>query len=266
MLGAMIRRAIRAAVGNKVGETVADAVDVAQDQGVIPYATLVLSAQPTTGDTVTIGADVYQFRAAAAAVTNNAYIAVEIGASATLTRANLIAAINARDANNAHASITKIGGSGNGYAVANGTELVRAYESGSNVVIEPSQGVPGNAVSYPFSPSIVLAESITDAADVWQEGNVNVNTLGGRVQAHRQTARASLTVTAAMIAASPRSVRFPFTVAGFTVQIRSSTGALRLTDGGDTFAASGANVVCTLAGGAAPDVQATDVVTIVAWE
>lgn len=265
LLSAKNLRQLISGIGNALlGELLRDTVDAAADGGVIPHAELVMSQQPTTGDTVTIGADVYQFKASGESVSNNARIAVQIGASAALTRANLIAAINARDANNLHANILNVAGTAP--AKANGTEKVRAFESGNNVVIEPTRLVPGDSVSYPSSPSILLAEAITHASDIWVEGAVNLNTLGGRAEAMRQRSRSSTTITAAMITATARRVRFPFTPTGFTVQIRTATGAIRLTDGGDTFAIDGNDVLITLAGGAAPDIQATDIVTIEAWE
>jgi hypothetical protein len=260
-----MRNTYNRATGDRAtAEILGDAVEAAYDAGVIPHAELVLSSQPTTGDTIGIGADTYQFRAAAAAVTNNGYIAVAIGGSAALTRAALIAAINATYDDNEHPNITNIATTAP--AKANGTERVRAYQSGTSVVIEPTQKSPGEPEGYPSNPSIVLAEAITAGADVWVEGNVNLNTLGGRAGGLRRQGRASLTVSAAMITATGRHIKFPFTPTMFTVQVRKSDGGERQTDGGDVFAISGDGVLWTAGGGAAPDVQASDTIHVHAWE
>ena len=79
-----------------------------------------------------------------------------------------------------------------------------------------------------------------------------------------QEARTSLTVTAAMIT-NGVSIEFPFTVGGFIVQTRTGAGVVQGATGADTFVAAATAVNITFGGGAAPDAQATDIITIHAW-
>jgi len=244
-----------------------DKVDIrlgitARDMGSIPSAELILSNQPTDADTIDIGADTYEFIDSGVnlLVTADANIAVLIGGSAAATRANLIAAINATDGDNQHDSCLLTDGVTP--AVANGTENLLADEVGNNVRIRYADA-PGGSVT-PGDPSIVLAEAITHAADIWTVGNVNLNTLAGYAPGMHQEARTSVAVTAAMIT-NGLDIEFPFTVGGFLVQIRTSAGVIQGTTGTDTFLASGTAVAVVFGGGGAPDIQATDVITIHAW-
>lgn len=242
------------------GRAVAGLLDDAVDNGSLASASLVLSAQPTTTDTIGIGGDTYEFVAAAGNVANDANIAVEIGASAAATRANLIAAINATDADNQHATINNVADTAP--ALANGTEDVVADEVGTDVRVRTADAPGGNVLGA--SPSLVLAEVITAAADIWKEGNVNMNTLGGAAPASRAHAIAEVTVTAAMVT-NGKQVSFPFTPTRFRVQVTDSFGVVR-GNGSDSFAIANDGVLVTFGGGADPDIQATDVLQIEAWE
>ena len=236
---------------------------VLNDAGSVPTAQIEISAQPATGNTLTIGGDVYQFRPAAASVTNDTYKAVEIaGAGAAATAANLVLAINATYHPDQHPNIFKIGGVVP--ALADGTENVVAdYIAGTTSVRIRYAANPGGAIAV-GSPSIVLAENITDIADVWDVGNVNMNTLAGHVNMNRQHAIAQLTITAAMVTNTMARVDFPFAPVIIKVQIMSSGGVIRA-NGTDTFVIGNNGVLITLASGAAPNIQSTDIVTIEAW-
>jgi len=242
-----------------------DALDIragitARDMGVIQTAQLILSAQPVATDTIDIGVDKYEFLSAAGSVAIDTNIAVLIGGSAAATRANLIAAISATDPDNLHDTLFLIDGVTP--AVANGTEAYVADEVGNNVRIQSADVAGGTP--QPSSASTVLAEAITDAADVWDVGNVNLNTLGGVVAGMHQEGRAAITVTAAMVT-NGLKILFPFTIGGFIVQVRTAAGVLQGTTGTDTFVPTGANMLVTFGGGAAPDIQATDIISIQAW-
>lgn len=234
--------------------------DEAKHQGSVAVARLLMANQPADGDTIGIGANTYSFTDTGVntVVNNDAHIAVVIGGSAALTRANLIAAING--AGTAGATVTLADAVTP--ALDDGTENLLADQVGTTVRIR-SASAPGGTVTA-ADPSIVLAESITDAADVWDVGAVNMNTLAGAAKALRLEATAVLTVTAAMITSKVR-VDFPFTVTGFLVQVRSSTGGLRTGVIGDLAAIDTGGLLLTFDGGAAPAIQATDVVTIHAW-
>jgi hypothetical protein len=181
---------------------------------------------------LTIGADVYEFDGA------GANINVAIGGSAVVTRANLIMAIN-----------------------GSGTEKVFADEIVTAVRIRAADAAGGNVVGK--SPNIVLAESITHVADIWDVGNVNMNTLGGVLSGSGQVGCTALTVTAAMIANGAR-VDFPFTPSHIVVQVWTSANILRAY-GTDSFVIGNDGVAITFGGNPSPDIQATDIVRIIVY-
>lgn len=222
---------------------------------------LVLSAQPSSGDTIGVGGDVYEFLDAGDYPADEGNIAVLIGANAAATRTNLVAAVNATFTGGRHTSLF-LNGDEEQYALANGTENVVAEVSGNNVLFHSADAPGGSIVAA--NPSIVLAESITDAADKWNVGNVNVNTLSGRAASTLPVTAISVTVTAAMVTNGFR-FGFPFAVGGFFMACRTSAGLVRAIAGSDAYSASGNDVAVTFNGGASPNVQATDILTCVAW-
>lgn len=241
-------------------EVAGGALFAALDPGCTNGHLLVFTHQPTAGDTIEIGADTYEFRAAEASVSDDDHIAVAIGADAAATQANLIAAINATVAGNAHPTI--FGEDDETPAKANGTENVKATAVSTSILVQHARYPGGEVIAS--DASLTVAESVTAAQVVWTYGNVNFNTLGGHAPAKRSS-HAAVTITAAMIAAGTYPVRFPFTPTAFQVQVRTSAGVVRAV-GTDSFAVAAGAVVLTLAGGSAPNIQATDVVTVVAFE
>ena len=233
------------------------------EPGAIAAAVLGFATNPTAGDTVVIGADTYEFRAAAADLSDDTFIAVEIGVDATTTLANLVNAINAKDGDNAHPTIFQTDSTTP--ALANGTENVvgESISAGIALLIKGAAS-PGGAAQV-GNPSIVLGETLTAPGDFWKEGNVNLNTLGGRAAAGQQSACLDKAITAAMITAGEAHFVFPFTVARFIIQCRSAGGLIRLFQNDTADIDGNGNVLVALAGGGAPDIQATDVVTVHAW-
>lgn len=229
--------------------------------GVCAEARLIMSAQPAHQDTIGIGNDTYEFinTGTGTVVASDTNIAVVIGGSAAATRANLIAAINGT-ATNPHPTVT-LADTVTG-AVAIGTESFVADEISNDVRIRTASQPGGTAIGG--NPSKSLAESITDAADVWRQGNVNVNTLGGQTRARKKVAHGQITVTSAMITSEPFTVAsLPFTPTGFTVQVRSSTGLLR-SDVTDLFTIANDTIQCNVDG--ATNVANTNTITYTAWE
>lgn len=232
--------------------------------GSVANAVVVISNQPTDTDTLTIGADVYEFVNTGVDddIANETNICVLIGGSAAATQANLLAAINSTDGDGLHATCdTALGAA----APANGTENVVGRSITTTIQIRGADS-PGGRVTA-SNPSIVLAEAITHAADIWREGNVNLNTLGGSAPAPYGGAMQCKTITAAMITNSVR-FSFPFTLTRFIVQARTATGVIRTALAAlpaDTYVINNGDVLATFGGGASPDVQATDVVCVVAY-
>lgn len=256
------RGAWQAAMRNDTrGNAVFSMLNSMEDSGVAASSRFAMPNQPTTGDTVDVGADVYEFVTASGAVADDANIAVAIGADAGETRDNWIAAVNATYEPNEHPNITNVATTGP--ALANGTEALFADEVGTDVRLRNADEAGGTVEGG--SPDILLAEAVTDPADVWKEGNVNMNTLAGRAGIVRQHTLAELVVTAAMITTGDVRVDVPFTPTRFMVEVYTSAGVQR-DAGTDSFAIASDGVVITLGGGAAPDIQATDVVRLLIVE
>lgn len=232
-------------------------------------AELIFSVQPTDADTLTIGADVYEFALVATnnVLANTTNIGVEIGTDVAATKVNLIYAINARDPNCRSATLVDSAGAA---AKACGTEHVFADAITSRVRIASATAAGGDVIAA--NPSISLNEGITSATDIWAVSTsgvaVNMNTLGGRAAAPYATSIKCVTITAPMIT-NTYNFRFPFVMTSsspFIVQVRDSAGKMRMDGdlGSDTFVYSNGGVLATFSGGAAPDVQATDAVCITA--
>lgn len=203
-------------------------VDVVQMEGSAAVVLLVQSGQPVANDTLDIGADTYEFDG----VGGN--INVTIGGDAETTLDNLISAIN-----------------------TSGTENLAAIKSGTTIAIIRSATAPGGTV-VGADPDIALdASSATNYA--FNEGDVNMNTLGGVAATKTATACAVLTITTAMITATTARLAFPFTPRGFTISATSSGVPVAFTT--DTAAISGDDIVL----GLGTDLANGDVVTVIAF-
>ncbi len=227
--------------------------------GCLASARLGVATKPQGGDTVTVGSDVYEFASGSGDLSNDAYIGVELGADAEACLDNLIAAINAQDANNQHASIKQTDSTTP--ALANGTEAVRAVKIGTTALQLESASEAGGQQKA-MDPSIVLGEGLTDASDVWDVGNVNLNTLAGKVP-EQQFASATLAITSAMVTAGAVWVVPPFTPTTVLASVMTSAGVVKAIGGADKVEISGSYVKITLAGGGgASDINNTDVVQL----
>lgn len=206
-----------------------------QEHGTIPRAAILLSTNPTANDTITIGNDVIEFGGA------GSNINVVIQGSAALTLTELVRVYN-----------------------LNASEKVFSEEDGTDFVVKPATtaGARSGGKVTPSSPNIALSDALT-AVVAWNAANLNL--LGGKPENAASSARAELAVTAAMVTKGEVKFEFVFTPTNFTWQALTSGGVLRLTQNDDAQL-SGKLVTLTLAGGAVPDIQATDVVTVVAYE
>lgn len=202
------------------------------DAGAIPSWRLLVTGQPNPAETLTIGADIYQFDGAAPR------IPVAIGADATATRNNLITAIN-----------------------GSGTEDVVADAAGGDMRVRTANA-PGGAIA-PAKPTLVLADAAANMA--WDVGNIDVTDLAGRAPSTRRFCHTSVVVTAAMIVAGSLDTHFPFTIGSFVVMPLTAAGARRGV-GADTYVAGADRLRITFGGGAAPDLQAGDVLHFTVWE
>jgi len=130
----------------------------------VAQANIRLNTQPTAADTITIGADVYEFVATLGAQTGT-HIGVLRGASAAAALANIISAINGS------------AGLGTTYS-AHGTEAVVASIYNTDFLhIEPAVQ-NGGTVVVGTKPNIALSDALT-AVIAWD--HTNLGNLGGNV-------------------------------------------------------------------------------------
>lgn len=113
-------------------------------RGVKGEAILLIGTNPTADDTVVIGGETWTFKAAAASTSQ-----VTIGGTVAASIANLVAKINANTALYIYAS-----------ALATGMKIQYAQTAGGT----PKWGTP---------TSYALSETLTAAADVWIQDNLN---------------------------------------------------------------------------------------------
>jgi hypothetical protein len=207
-------------------------------RGSVAVAVLTQSGQPSDDEELLVGDDTYHFYTTPPGTSGD--IEVEIGANAEGSLDNLLAA-----------------------AVASGTEnLYWDKLSATQLRLRSALGPQGDVAAA--DPDIALdASGVTNwASDV---GDVNMNTLVGKTSGNQVAAATTLAITAAMITAGEARFAFTFTPSVLQVTVLLATGEKRGV-GTDTYAISGNDVVVTLGGGADPDIQATDVVHIVAYE
>lgn len=238
------------------------------DDGSPAVATLLFGtgALPTAGDTITIGTDVYEFQDSGGTLSAAGRLAVQrdaVGGVATV-RVNLVAAING---NGVLAPVPILAFGGLTDAPVDGTMAVNATDDIANtrVIVRSATTVGGTTLSA--DPDLALTSTLTVVTDFWETGNVNMNTLAGRAAAMRRAMTTTLTVTAAMITATFVRIDTAWgtTPTAFVWQVRTAAGGIRYT-ANDTVVADANGFVITLAGGVAPDIQDTDILTIQAWE
>lgn len=218
-----------------------DAAVAALSEGVAAYNTIAISANPTAGNTLTIGADVYEFVAAAGSVANNANIGVVRGANVAATMANLIAGIHATYGTGDLTGLFKVGGLLP--ALKNGTEDVFAFYAGG-VLNVLAADAPGGDVVTGTVPSIACSDTLTEVVS-WAFANLNLST-GGVVHT-TQVARAAFIVSAAQALAASVVLRLPVYSANMFVKVSgmSATGApLVLTDTAVVAAVTGSTSEC----------------------
>ncbi len=121
------------------------------DAGEVAMVSLEMPKQPTAGDTITVGADTYEFDGIGANINvpiapdGSGYIGLAAG-----TRANLVTAVN-----------------------NNGTENVLAMSPGGTAVVFLNADAPGGTQVVGAGPNLAFTESITDVDDVLRQTNMN---------------------------------------------------------------------------------------------
>jgi len=201
-----------------------------------------LQAQPAATETVTIGADVYEYNANTPPAGGTAgRIWVYRGANAAAARANLVNAINnVVDA----ANITYDG------VVS---EAFVADEIGVRVRIQSSDAVGSSTVTA-SATATATTDTVVGAGDDWDDA-----TCYGGLAEGGQLGFTRVQIVAGHIGSGSLRISFPFTAVGFVLTNwdRDEMDEDSTLTGGD--------VELTLAGGAAPNVQVGDIIGILAW-
>lgn len=206
------------------------------DMGMCSSAYIAMSANPTDGQLVTIGADSYEFDNDNSV--GGGKIAVTIGASAADTRANLIAAVNGTASfSGLHATaIDSVSGVA---AAAVGTLDLKAAEvdgdgaGGATDVIFITADRPGGT---PVGAALSAALSKT-VAGAWNKSNINE-----QIGLAPSTKMSAFAAALADDSATTYRLDFPFTINSFSVTLR---------DDGGQLLDMGANDTVTIVGGSA---------------
>lgn len=234
------------------------------DVGAPAISRILMATQPTDEDTITIGSNTYEFVDTGVDddVSNDAYIAVDIGADAAAARTNLVAAINATDPDGAHDSLFQTDSTTP--ALANGTENVTAAAAGDAVFIHPASA-PGDSAYQPEAPDLALSASLTTGED-WDIANLNAG--WGYEPGSRKYLKAEVNITTAIIALGNATILAPdgMTVTHAAVLAAHNSSGVPLDNiGTDSIAVSGGvSAVLTLNGGGG-DLANGDVVTVMLW-
>lgn len=211
----------------------AEQADMVQMEGSAACHVLTQSGQPTSSQTLVIGADTYE----AGGSGSNINFAIAGTAEGTLD--NLLAA-----------------------AQANGTELLK-WDKLSATQLRLRSALTANGTVIGGDPSIAVTNNLSNwAVDA---GAVNFNTLAGVAAAKIAMAATKVTITTAMVTTGTLRIAFPFAVRVIgSITALTSAGAKRI-DMTDTFVISGNDILVTLNGGA-NDLANTDVLHIAAYK
>jgi hypothetical protein len=194
-------------------------------------------------NTVTIGGDIYEFNANTPPSGGTAgSIWVYQGADSAASRTNFINAVNnVTDAPN----ITYDG------AVTESMYALAGVTTGDVVIL--SATAIGSTTAAPSTTATATTETLATAEDIWDETTM----YGGKAEVATQIGRATIIVDAAHIAKGNLQAYFDFTPTTALVKNR-----MRPQD--EAWVITGNAVSLTLAGAAAPNNQANDVIDIIA--
>ena len=218
-----------------IDEVNALAAAAVSQAGIIPFGTIDLGTNPTTGDTLLIGATTIEFKAAAEHVSADTNVAVEIGVDADATFANLLAAINGTAAN-PHPTIL-LKAPSMLPAVGVSTASVLADEPAVNALRVAPAAAPGGT-PVPGPADLALDDMLT-AAVSWSTSNLN-KTLGVAAGTP-QMAFGSYTITATEADAVFMP---PFTPTFLLAAVQTSTGVVKVSGLG-TVVIEGDHVIIT---------------------
>jgi hypothetical protein len=205
------------------------------------------------GNTVTIGADTYEFRDSSPPTGGTAgrvwvFNGTGGAADGVISRANLIKAINGT-VEAASVSRTGVGTAGTN------VEKVRAVAGVTlgDIIIYSADAVGGTITAS--ASALATTEGLATVADIWDA----VTMYGGIAAAQKQVAMTSVLLAASHIAKATLQVYFPFTV-------RTAILVNRMRPQNEAVTISGNYVQVVLAGAGSPNNQAADVIDVIAFE
>lgn len=235
--------------GPKTKLRIADGTDrgLMRAEGVVPAARCAFSANPSNGDTLTINSSTFTFKTSLVTATTTTQ--VKIGASAAVTLASLLNAINGV------ADVTVVKNT-TPFALPIVADAVSATVLRIRLAL-----AQGGAATAGVSGSYALAASITAGASAWSAANLNVS---GKSAIDCRVSMFEVAVTAAMVTNASFQLELPFTPTSFSAFVTSSAGVQRASTDAITISGNAINVA--LAGGASPAIQAGDLVRVWAIE
>lgn len=202
-------------------------------------------AAAVEGNTVTIGGDVYEFRASTPPAGGTAGRTwVYNGANSAASRANLIKAINGTV--DAAVVTPKTGGPTEKFLAVAGVTL------GDIIII--SATASGGTIT-PSGTATACADGLDTATDIWDQATC----YGGLAAGQKQVGMATVTLLAAHIAKGNAQIYFPFTV-------RTAILVNRMRPQNEAVTVSGNYVQVVCAGAGSPNNQANDVIDVIAFE
>ncbi|MEK6683890.1 MAG: hypothetical protein AABY46_04445 [Nitrospirota bacterium] len=215
-------------------------------RGSAMQARINIGTVPANGETITIGANVFEFRTSTppAAGTAGRIWVYEGGGVVATARANLVNAINnVVDAPN---------------ITYNGAVTETFISSAVAAVITVVSAATAGGAIAASGTATAVSETLGAAADVW-----DVNVLGvlhgGKAENTRASGMAGGVISAGHITRGTITFNFPFTPTRCIL-------VNRMRPQNEAYVITGQSVVLTTAAGATPNNQAGDVVDVFAWE
>lgn len=219
--------------------------------GVVPSARMAFSANPANTNPFAIGSATFQFLTALIAPTT--YTQIKRGASAAATLATTLNAINGV------ADVNVVPGSTFATQFADATKYIVADAVTATVLrIRKADAQGGNAIAGTVA-SAALSCTISAGASAWSVADLNVT---GKASSDAQVSIGKVAITAAMITNGSVNVELPFTPTVYQFDAYSAAGLLLATT--DTVTISGNSLLISLAGGGAPALVATNVISFLA--
>lgn len=188
-------------------------------EGVVAYNELAYTGLPTDTNTVTIGADVYEFCTAAGSVAANGNIGVVIGTS-NATAQNLVNAINGLGTGDVHPTLFRTDGTTPAHS--DGTENVLAVYTAGKIYLYNADA-PGGTKVEGAAPSLAFSDT-ADNYGPFKWSNFNLSTGAGYAGTAKALHTKVVVAAGDLTATQPLLVPVPFAPQSWNVQARDAAG------------------------------------------